>query len=62
MPTPFRGYDRLRTLVGFVCRILTRHAGLIGAVTADYPTVGAALTALTAACAATGFDKVPEIP
>lgn len=54
------GLDRMRFLVHLVCILLTK-SGLIGLIDAQYPTVGAALTALQTACAATGFDKVPEI-
>lgn len=61
MATTPRGFDAMRMIVHKVCEHLLKHPGLIGAISAAYPTVGAALEALTAACSATGFDKVPEV-
>lgn len=61
MAVPNIGYSTVRILAGKICKVLVRHTGLITAISAQYPTVAAALTALVTACEATGFTKVPEV-
>ncbi len=60
MPTLRTGEDEMRTFVRRVC-LLAGKPGLMALIIAAYPTVATAITALQAACAATGFDIVPEI-
>lgn len=55
-----RGGPLLRTYVGLICRLLAKYSGVLPFFAAEYPTVVAALQALTAACVATGFDKPDE--
>lgn len=55
------GEDQMRIRVHEICKLLVENAGLLALITDGYPTVATALAALQAACALTGFDKVPEI-
>lgn len=59
MPTR-TGEPEMRKFVGLVCK-LSNYPGLMAIIIAAYPSVATAISALVAACQATGFDKIPEV-
>lgn len=63
-PTTFTasiGYDSMRRLAEHLCDLLATHGSLLGAITTDYPILGAALATLQSACNNSNFRTVPEI-
>lgn len=63
-PTTFTaavGYDTMRKFAEKVCDLLANHGTLLGAITTDYPILGAALAAFQAACNNSNFRIIPEI-